>query len=491
MKNDMIEWDDPALARWLGTITRDSTKKTYKSGFRRYAQYTGLTATQMIDEALEDQRKDPREKTDIVKQRLIAFYNWLVTEAPRRKRVKGGETAVVGTGLSSKIGHTYVNSVRSLYGTFDVYVKLKGRSRLPKARVINKRMIVDNMDVKRLVDHATSPRDRAMILVLFQGGMDVSTLCDLKYKDVAEGLERGDHPLKLEPYRLKTGIENFCFLGKDACEALNAYINDAKSKGLKFSYDTPLFLKGSIKALKGEGVKPNLVQAMMRKLAVKTGLVDEDEMKARSFNPLGPHALRESFGSIMVGKGVPDSVVDFWLGHEVGEMAEAYKRAKYEDIRQRYLEKEIFISIHTGGQLEETLRAEFNADKQDLQNLVNGLSAENIEFRGDIRKLEKTHAQTNEALVARLKGTNEEIERNKTRWENVVKILEHHEKVINRNAQIRVIKDELILEHGTEALFMALKEQGLDPETWTEIEPLPIEQRRGPPKARDILKKIK
>ena len=195
MKNDTVDWEDPALARWIGTITRDSTKKVYKSGFRRYSHHTGLTAAQLIDEALEDQRRDPREKRDIVKQRLIGFYNWLVTEAPKRRRVKGGGTEVVGKGLSSKIGHTYVNSVRSFYGTFDVYVKLKGRSRLPKARVTNKRMLVNNMDVKRLVDHASSPRDRAMILTMFQGGMDVSTLCDLRYGDVADGLQRGDHPL--------------------------------------------------------------------------------------------------------------------------------------------------------------------------------------------------------------------------------------------------------------------------------------------------------
>lgn len=393
MKNDTVDWEDPTLARWLGTITRDSTKNTYRSGFRRYAHHTGLTATQMIDEALEDQRRDPREKTDIVKQRLIGFYNWLVSEAPKRRRVKGGGIEVVGTGLSSKIGHTYVNSVRSFYGTFEIFVKLKGRSRLPRARVTNKRMIVNNMDVKRLVDHASSTRDRAIILTLFQGGMDVSTLCDLRYRNVSDGLKKEEHPLKLEPYRLKTGMENYTFLGRDAITALKAYINDATSKGIEFNHDTPLFLKGSVKALKGEGMTTNLVQAMMRKLAVKSGLVSEEEMKSRSFNPLGPHALRESFGSIMTGKGVPDTIVDFWLGHQVGEMAEAYKRAQFEDVQRLYMEKEIFISISTGGELEETLKAKFEAkfDEQSRsqQALVNGLAKENIDLRAEMKELEE------------------------------------------------------------------------------------------------------
>lgn len=389
-KNDTVNWEDPALARWMGTITRDSTKHVYRSGFRKYAHQTGLTATQLIDEAIEDLRRDPREKTDIVKRRIIDFYNWLVTEAPKKKRVKGGGTEIVSKGLSSKIGHTYVNAVRSFYGTFDIYVKLKGRSRLPKPRVVNKRMIVNNMDVKRLVDHASSPRDRAMILTMFQGGMDVSTLCDLRYSDVADGLKKGEHPLKLEPFRLKTGTENFTFLGRDACAAIKAYIADVTSRGMKFNHDTPLFLKGSIKALKGEGIHPKLVQAMMRKLVVKAGFISEEEMKSRSFNPLGPHALRESFGSIMTGKGVPDTIVDLWLLHEIGQMAQAYKNAKFEDVRQLYVEREQFISISTGGELEEKLRQELDDTSRQLQTLVNGLATENVELKTNMRYLEMT-----------------------------------------------------------------------------------------------------
>ena len=384
MREDLVDWEDPTLARWMGTITRKTTKTIYRSGFRKYALYTGMTSSQLIDEALEDQRRDPREKRDIVKQRLIGFYQWLVEEAPK-KRGPAGET--VGKGIASKTAHCYVNAVRSLYGTFDVYVKLKGRSRLPRAKVENKRLLLSNEDVRVLVDHAVSPRDRALILTMFQGGMDVSTLCGLKYGDVADGLERGDHPLKLDLQRSKTGVAYYTFLGRDATNSLRAYINDVKAKGVKFTGRSPLFMKLGHKALKGEGVKPHLVQAMMRELAMKTGFVDEN-MNDMNFNPLGPQALRESFGSIMIGKAVPDTIVDFWLGHEVGAMAEAYKRGKYEDLRRIYLEREPFISISTGGELEEKLRAEIDEKNRQLQALVNGLAVENMELKDRMRTVE-------------------------------------------------------------------------------------------------------
>lgn len=55
MKNDPIDWDEPPLAGWLRPITKNSTKTIYKCGFRLYAAFMGMTATQLVDEALEDQ----------------------------------------------------------------------------------------------------------------------------------------------------------------------------------------------------------------------------------------------------------------------------------------------------------------------------------------------------------------------------------------------------------------------------------------------------
>jgi len=387
---DTVNWKEQPLQRWIGTITKKTTAYTYKSGYRFYQQYTGLTSNQLIDEALEDAKRDPREKTGIVKQRLIGFYNWLIKEAPKRRAVGRGVTEQVDKGVSSKMAHCYVNAVRSFYSTFDVYVKLKGRSSLPRPRVQNKRMLLSNLEVKRLVDYARSLRDRAVILTLFQSGMDVSTLCSLKYGDVAEGLAKNEHPLKLDLYRQKSGTEFYTFLGKDATEAVRAYVNDVRARGITLNPKTPLFLKESNKAKTREGIAPAHVQSMLKHVAVKAGFVDKQN-NGKDFNPLSPHALRESFGSIMTGQGVPDTVVDFWLGHEIGELAEAYKAAKFEDVKKMYVERERFISIMPKTDIEEIkskVREEISQQTRQLQTLVNGLSAENLDLRNRMQKTE-------------------------------------------------------------------------------------------------------
>ena len=118
------------------------------------------------------------------------------------KKTRGvGEHRVAGKGISDKLAHTLVNAIRSFYATYGVTVRLKGRHALPKAKKQNKRMIVDSTQVKTLVDNSRNLRDKAMILTMFQSGMDVSTLCSLTFGDIAEGLSKNEQPLKLELFR--------------------------------------------------------------------------------------------------------------------------------------------------------------------------------------------------------------------------------------------------------------------------------------------------
>jgi len=385
------------LARWMGGITRETTRMVYRTAFRLYSAYTGLTPSQLVDEALEDAKRDPRERRDVVKQRLIGFYHWLRSEAPRRKP---GTQQVIGKGLGSKISHTYVNAVRSFYATFDIFVKLKGRSALPKPRVENKRARLTNMDVRRLVDHCSSLRDRAIILCMFQSGMDVSTLCSLKYGDVSEQLARNEHPLRLQLYRPKSGTEYYTFLGRDAINALRAYLNDLRAKGIQLRGSDPLFLKESYKARKLEGITPELVQKMMREVAFRAGFIDEN-MNGRAFNPYSPHALRESFGSIMTGRGVPKAVVDLWLGHEIGEMAEAYQEAQYEDVRRMYLEREPYISITAGEDI--TKISELEERERELQERVSQLAAENMQLKARLEAVAHEVEQLRRMVEALIK----------------------------------------------------------------------------------------
>jgi integrase len=405
-----VNWNEPELQRWLETITRQSTKYSYKSSFRVYAQFTGMTASEIIEEALEDLKRDPRKKRDIVLRRLIDFYNWLKTDYPRRSKGKGSHV-IVGKGVSDKLAHARVGAIRSFYGTFGITIRMKGRQSLPRPKIKNKRMKVGADQVRALINHARTPRDRAIILTLFQGGMDVSTLCSLKYGDIAEALAKNEHPLRLDLYRPKTGVEYYTFLGKDTVKAIQAYLHDRKNRGVKFSHNTPLFLKERGK----DGLTTNLVQNMMKTVAHNAKFID-GKNNGKAFNPLCPHALRESFGSLMINSGVPDTIVDFWLGHSVGEMSEAYKSVQFDSLKKMYLEREKLLSVSgprvDAEELEEKIRKEIDEKNRDLQLLVNGLSTRNLNLDSKLTEVASENKRLKEKvskMEAENRDTKEEL----------------------------------------------------------------------------------
>ncbi|MCW4015602.1 MAG: site-specific integrase [Candidatus Bathyarchaeota archaeon] len=392
-KPPKINWQNPELSRWLGSIVNKSTFYNSKSAFRAYSEFTGLTASQLIDEAIEDAKLDPREKQDIVLSRLIGFYKWLRTEYQQKKTVGKGKTKKAKKGVSGKSAEMRVNVIRGFYSTFDITVRLKGKHKLPKSKVKNKRIVFKPEDVwkvKALVDHARTPRDRAIVLFHFQGGLDVSTLCALNYEDVVEGLEKNEHPLKIDTMRIKSGVEYYTFVGHDAIDALKAYLADMKSKGVEFTNSTPLFLQRGKNRLKTHNI-----QIMMKKLAVRAGFVTE-ENNGNSFNPLGTHSLRESFGSLMINSGVPDSIVDFWLGHEIGDMSKAYRETQFENLKKMYLERESLFAVSLSKGENEKTMTEVKEVKDDLYQL----HLENKKMKNQIRaqklEIEKLNKRSKE-----------------------------------------------------------------------------------------------
>jgi integrase/outer membrane murein-binding lipoprotein Lpp len=427
--------NDPAYQRWIGTVTRKSTKKAYRSWFKCYIQFTKMTPTQLVDEALKDMKRDPREKRDIVMRRLIDFYHWLKTDYQKKPKGKD-KTLNVGKGVTDKVAHARVGAIRSFYGTFGVTVRMKGRRSLPRPRVRNKRMKVGGEQVRVLINHTRTPRDRAMILTLFQGGMDVSTLCSLKYGDISEALAKNEHPVRVDLYRPKTGVEYYTFLGKDAVKAINAYISDMESRGVDFTSNMPLFLK---ERGKDEGVSTNLVQNMMKTVAKNAKFIDEKN-NGKAFNPLGPHALRESFGSLMINSGVPDTIVDFWLGHTIGDMAEAYKGVQFDSLKKMYLEREKLLSVSgpkvDAEEIEEKIRKKVDERNRDLQALVNGLSTRNLNLDRKVTDL----ASQNQSLKSELKDAKEDLEKNKEELDNTKSRVEKLEKVL---PEVRNLREEL------------------------------------------------
>jgi thymidylate synthase len=102
LHKNQVDWTEPELVKWLGNTTRKGTRSVYRNAFGMYVQFTGMTAEQLIDEAIEDFKKDVRQRRAIVKTRLLNFYHWLKEEYPRKSRGKG-KHKILGKGVSCAV----------------------------------------------------------------------------------------------------------------------------------------------------------------------------------------------------------------------------------------------------------------------------------------------------------------------------------------------------------------------------------------------------
>jgi len=362
------------VRRWLNNV-KEGSKPSYRAGLRLFCEWCNLNPSELLDEAEEDRKKSRRERGK-PEARLMEFYNYLINE----KKV------------AKKTATLYFTAVRSFYKWNGFPLNVKTPKAAPKKE--NRKAVITPEIVKKLVDHAPTLRDRAIILFLFQGGFDVSTLCSLNYGDVKNELEAGKIPMMVHVVREKEEVEYFTFVGRDAVEALKAYLNDRKAKGEELKYDTPLFIKDKAKRRKRERINPHHIQNMLRETAIKAGLITKEEMEKVDFNPYRPHALRAAFSSILRLNGFDPVLVDFMMGHSIPYNG-AYLIPPPEEVRKKYAEVEAQLSISTAvkdvGEIEEKL--------ETYKKILEDVQAENKKLREQFNTLWEEVKMMNELFA--------------------------------------------------------------------------------------------
>jgi len=354
----------PEIEKWISQV-KESSKAAYLSAMRAYCEFTGLNPKELIDE-IEEDRKKPRREQGKPEHRLAEFFNWLLNEYEIKSRGRKQDRKGSGRkGASKKMAALYVTAIRSFYRRNGFPITTKTPKAAPRKE--NKKRQLTAKEVKLLVDHAPTLRDRAIILFMFQGGFDVSTICSLNYGDVKRGLEQGEEPLLINVVREKEEIEYFTFVGHDSIEALKAYLNDRKAR-------------------KHERISTNLIQNMLRDTALKAGLVTEEELEVADMNPCRPHALRSAFSTVLRLNGFDPLLVDFMQGHAIPYNG-AYLIPPAEKVREMYAEVEPQLSISSSPKHIADLEKKVEKKLEVYKELLEEVQAENKRLREEYERI--------------------------------------------------------------------------------------------------------
>jgi len=299
-RHEQIMEEHPEVRAWLKNRPRN-TKRAFAQKLMDFCEAVGV-------EPEEWRRLDKFEARDlawkyvepllkshssVARQTMVALKSWY--------RNLNGEGLPLDSGRGGKHNIRYVQK-KTMY-----------------------EQIPNKQEFYRIVDMASSLRDKAILLTLFQSGMRVNALCSLKYGDVVDQLQNDIIMLKItwdidDKLRGSNIPFYYTLINGEGAQTLRQYCELKHKKSVE---DTPLFYTRSSKKLSSEWVRK-----IVKMCAERAG-----------FNPknIWTHTLRKSFRKIVRQAPIDDDTREMLMGHVISGSRESYfDRKDLELIKEEY-----------------------------------------------------------------------------------------------------------------------------------------------------------
>ena len=372
--------------RWLYGRSKN-TVKNYSSDLGQYCVFRKMNPQELIDEIEEDRKKTRRER-GLPEYRLKEFI----------EKLKGEE----------KSEHTIARSVVAIKS----FYKSNGYPllvRTPTAKTKTLKKSITAKDVLRLVEVVPHFREKSLITFLFQSGMPISDVLDLRYRDVKDELEQEKNPLLLNVSRGKINKRYQTFIGSDAIYFLKLYLNERKKKSEVLTEDSYIFASNT---KNNRPISHREASRIIRTAAIKSGLVNEDEIKRNGgLSPVRPHTLRSGFSTLLQLDGVQKILVEFWMGHKLDYDA-AYLIPPEEKQREEYSQHGVVLSLHETVDVAEV--------KSDMEERLQDMEATLIRY--------KKVVENQQEEIRELKEELSELGKIERLWDSLSKIMNEENK---------------------------------------------------------------
>lgn len=181
----------------------------------------------------------------------------------------------------------------------------------PKSKMVER--IIERDDVLQMIASEGSDRNRAILEVLYKGGLRVSEACGLKWRD-AVAVGRGEGRLNVMGKGRKTRLVGLPAGAWAAVEAIRPENADP---------DAPVF-----RSRKGGHLDQSMINRIVKSAATRVGLTSK----------VSPHWLRHACGTDMVEAGVPLPEIQSHLGHKDLKTTQQYLHVRAGAVAARALE---------------------------------------------------------------------------------------------------------------------------------------------------------
>lgn len=315
---------DENVEKWISNLKKNAgwraTVPTFLRTLYKFTKYSGKSPDELIAVASGGARKldESRELTSTtigIKEIAQAFINEMLSSG-KRESARHARTCLM-----------------SFFKANGFSFEIENIPRVPKKETI----ILNKEQVYAMADCASSLRNRAIILSIFQSGLGMKALQNLNYGNIKKQFEKNRVPIRV---RITSRINKkvwqkpfYTFFGAEACDALRAYISERKRKIQKMrekganigelTEKSPLFASEGKNVPFGDKMA---VSSIWRVIKESAELANLDKRKIQ------PNCLIKAFEAELNRSHIDEETRNYLMGNPVSGV-----KYNVDEVEQKYL----------------------------------------------------------------------------------------------------------------------------------------------------------
>ena len=355
-----------SVQEFLDSLPSKGTKKVYKSGLKKFFEWYGKSA----EEVLKERKEDLTQRAD---EDLVTYRNRASNYAKILERF---HASLLEEGYKINTAKSLTNGIRQLFRYYQMDIKVRSGSNLNRV-VKTQRNFPLNIEHVRRMYAVANFRERVILSMATDLGLRIGDFLEIEKDDLPD--------LSLEPpisFHVMTGKEDVLakgFLSQETVNLLKKYLETLPE-------ENPYLFPSSQKAPKP--ISKTQLGNLLRDMAEKAGI------KINNNKRLTFHCFRKMFLSASIDSGIGLTAGKILCGKTVDNSDSTYLTTV--KLGQHFIQLKRFLTINEQPKVEteklESLKKAINKLQEDFntqKTIAETVSEENLNLKSQIEELRK------------------------------------------------------------------------------------------------------
>jgi len=368
-----------SVQEFLDSLSSKGTKKIYKMGLKKFFNWSGKTADQILKERKDDLTQRPNEDLVTYKIRASKFS----------KIIEQFHAYLINEGYKINTAKSLTNGIRQLFRYYQMDIKVRNGSSLNRIVQTQRNFPLTIEHVRKMYAVANF-RERALLSMATDLGLRISDFLKIKKHDLPDlSLET---PISFDIMTDKEDVIAKGFLSQETVELLKKYRTT-------LTPDNPYLFPSSQN--KPKPISRTQIGNLLNDLAQKAGL------RINNGKSLTFHCFRKMLLSASIDSGIGLTAGKKLIGKKIPQSDDTYLTTV--NLRNKFIKLKNFLTIKEQPKIEteniESLKKAISKLQEDLttqKTITNVISKENQEIKRQFAENEKELNMVSETIMNRI-----------------------------------------------------------------------------------------